>query len=78
MAATWDSVFIPINEDNIHWYSACINFKLKHIHIYDSLEHSCHSNRGKPVLLRKNSRVMLVEFFHLSPCFSFLTPTYRS
>ena len=33
----WDRVFIPINSNNTHWYSACINFKAKTIRIYDSL-----------------------------------------
>lgn len=56
----WDNVFIPINENNSHWYSACINFRLKRIDIYDSLREICLTNRQKPVQLRKNTHTMLV------------------
>ncbi|KAF5344404.1 hypothetical protein D9757_015045 [Collybiopsis confluens] len=56
----WDSVFIPINENSSHWYSAYIDFRLKRIEIYDSLQGTCLANRRKPVLLRKNANLMLV------------------
>ncbi|KAF5336253.1 hypothetical protein D9757_015430 [Collybiopsis confluens] len=57
----WDSVFIPINENSSHWYSAYIDFRLKRIEIYDSLQGTCLANRRKPVLLRKNANLMLVR-----------------
>ncbi|KAF5367322.1 hypothetical protein D9757_010090 [Collybiopsis confluens] len=56
----WDSVFIPIHESSSHWYSAYIDFRLKRIEIYDSLQETCLTNRRKPVLLRKNAKLMLV------------------
>ncbi|KIK50215.1 hypothetical protein GYMLUDRAFT_253165 [Collybiopsis luxurians FD-317 M1] len=56
----WESVFIPINENNSHWYSACINFRSQRIEIYDSLRHVCLVNRRKPVQSRKNTDIMLV------------------
>lgn len=59
----WDSVFIPINENHSHWYSAYIDFHKKHIHIYDSWSETCLINRGKPVLQRKNTQLMLVRSF---------------
>ncbi|KAF5344328.1 hypothetical protein D9757_012970 [Collybiopsis confluens] len=34
---SWDSVFIPINEDRQHWYSVHIDFSRKQINVYDSL-----------------------------------------
>ncbi|KAF5361199.1 hypothetical protein D9757_013610 [Collybiopsis confluens] len=58
--SNWDSVFIPINEDLNHWYSAHIDFRFKRIDIYDSLEEHCLSNRQKPVPQRKNTQLMLV------------------
>lgn len=58
---SWDSVFIPINENGVHWFSACIHFRLKRIDIYDSLGENCVSNRQKPVPLRKNTGLMLVS-----------------
>lgn len=54
-------MFIPINENNTHWYSACISFRHKRIEIYDSLLEVCKFNRGKPVELRKNTGTMLVR-----------------
>ncbi|KAF5373396.1 hypothetical protein D9757_009772 [Collybiopsis confluens] len=56
----WDSVFIPINENGTHWYSARIDFRQKRIDIYDSLKERCVSNRVKPPLLRKNAGLMLI------------------
>ena len=56
----WERVFIPINERNIHWYSACINFASKRIDIYDSLREVCLENRQKPLISRKNTSTMLV------------------
>ncbi|KAF5364876.1 hypothetical protein D9757_013038 [Collybiopsis confluens] len=56
----WDSVFIPINEDSTHWYSAHIDFRSKRIDIFDSLRDRCIQNRQKPLLERKNSKLMLV------------------
>ncbi|KAF5378054.1 hypothetical protein D9757_011534 [Collybiopsis confluens] len=56
----WDSVFIPINENRLHWYSAHINFRLKRINIYDSLRDRCIENRERPPLLRKNASLMLM------------------
>lgn len=58
---TWDSVFIPINENNAHWYSAYIDFQNKSIQIYDSWGDTCLMNQQKPVLLRKYSGLMLVS-----------------
>ncbi|KAJ3831381.1 hypothetical protein F5878DRAFT_667615 [Lentinula raphanica] len=55
----WDSVFIPIHEGSTHWYSARIDFRLKRIDIYDSLQETCIINRQKPVSLRKNTNLML-------------------
>lgn len=57
----WDSVFIPINENHSHWYSAYIDFCNKYIHVYDSWGETCLVNQQKPVLLRKNSGLMLVS-----------------
>ncbi|KAF5361202.1 hypothetical protein D9757_013605 [Collybiopsis confluens] len=57
---SWDSVFIPINENQSHWYSARIDFRLKRIDIYDSLRERCIDNRQKPPLLRKNAGLMLI------------------
>ncbi|KAJ3966095.1 hypothetical protein EV361DRAFT_954398 [Lentinula raphanica] len=57
---SWDSVFIPIHEGCSHWYSARIDFVLKRIDIYDSLQETCIANRQKPVSLRKNTNLMLV------------------
>ncbi|KAF5343521.1 hypothetical protein D9757_014939 [Collybiopsis confluens] len=57
---TWDSVFIPINKNSLHWYCAHIDFQRKSISIYDSLRDRCLSNRQKPVSLRKNTNLMLV------------------
>ncbi|KAF5350938.1 hypothetical protein D9757_014387 [Collybiopsis confluens] len=56
----WDSVFIPINENQLHWYSAYIDFRLKRIEIFDSLETTCITNRDKPLSLQKNMKLMLV------------------
>ncbi|KAF5344499.1 hypothetical protein D9757_015048 [Collybiopsis confluens] len=56
----WDSVFIPINENQLHWYSAYIDFRLKRIEIFDSLETTCVKNRDKPLSLQKNMKLMLV------------------
>ncbi|KAF5343781.1 hypothetical protein D9757_014804 [Collybiopsis confluens] len=56
----WDSVFIPINEDRLHWYSAHIDFRRKQINIYDSLKDRYIENHQKPPLLRKNASLMLV------------------
>lgn len=56
-----DSVFIPINENNAHWYSAYIDFQNKSIQIYDSWGDTCLMNQQKLVLLRKNSGLMLVS-----------------
>lgn len=63
----WDSVFIPINENHSHWYSAYIDFLNKYIHIYDSWGKTCLLNKQKPVLLRKNSALMLVSLFNGLP-----------
>lgn len=57
----WDSVFIPINENHSHWYSAYINFEHKFIHIYDSWAQTCLTNQRKPVMQRKNTALMLVS-----------------
>lgn len=57
----WDSVFIPINENHSHWYSAYIDFQNKKIHVYDSWGSTCLLNEEKPVLLRKHSGLMLVS-----------------
>ncbi|KAF5347875.1 hypothetical protein D9757_013413 [Collybiopsis confluens] len=57
---TWDSVFIPIHEDNSHWYSVYIDFRCKRIEIYDSLRERCEANRQKPVAQRKNTNLMLI------------------
>ncbi|KAF5349741.1 hypothetical protein D9757_014553 [Collybiopsis confluens] len=56
----WDSVFIPINENRAHWYSAYIDFRLKRIEIFDSLETICATNREKPLSRQKNTNLMLV------------------
>ncbi|KAF5379966.1 hypothetical protein D9757_010282 [Collybiopsis confluens] len=58
--SNWDSAFIPINENGIHWYSAYIDFRLKHIQVFDSLETTCIANRNKPISLQKNMNLMLV------------------
>ncbi|KAF5364863.1 hypothetical protein D9757_012750 [Collybiopsis confluens] len=57
---SWDSVFIPINENRMHWYSAYIDFRLKRIQIFDSLETTCVANRDKPLAFQKNMKLMLV------------------
>ncbi|KAF5343887.1 hypothetical protein D9757_015253 [Collybiopsis confluens] len=57
---SWDAVFIPIHEGSCHWYSAWIDFSRKRIEIYDSLREVCTTNRPKPLLLRKNTSLMLV------------------
>ncbi|KAF5382233.1 hypothetical protein D9757_008919 [Collybiopsis confluens] len=57
---TWDSVFIPINEDWLHWFSAHINFRRKKINIYNSLKDRYIENHQKPPLLRKNANLMLM------------------
>lgn len=57
----WDSIFIPINENHSHWYSAYIDFRHKHIHVYDSWGETCRINKRKPVLQRKNAGLMLVR-----------------
>ncbi|KAF5347228.1 hypothetical protein D9757_014573 [Collybiopsis confluens] len=57
---SWDSVFIPIHENNSHWYSVYIDFRLKRIEIYDSLRERCEANRQKPIAMRKNTNLMLV------------------
>ncbi|KAF5354345.1 hypothetical protein D9757_014334 [Collybiopsis confluens] len=57
---SWDSVYIPINENRAHWYSARIDFLQKRIDIYDSLRDRCIENRQKPPLLRKNAKLMLI------------------
>ncbi|KAF5377988.1 hypothetical protein D9757_009835 [Collybiopsis confluens] len=56
---SWDSVFIPIHEGSSHWYSAYIDFRLKKIEIYDSLQEICLLNRQKPVPQRKNTNLMI-------------------
>lgn len=58
---SWDSVFIPINENRSHWFSAHIDFRHKRIEIYDSLRDTCVINRQKPIPLRKNAKLMLVS-----------------
>ncbi|KAJ3751464.1 hypothetical protein DFH05DRAFT_1570329 [Lentinula detonsa] len=58
--SSWESVFIPINESNSHWYSACINFRLQRVEIYDSLREVYLKSRENPVPLRKNTKTMLV------------------
>ncbi|KAF5348935.1 hypothetical protein D9757_015257 [Collybiopsis confluens] len=58
----WDRVFIPINEGRMHWYSARIDFHLKRIDIFDSLEDRYMIvNRKKPVLLQKNAKLMMLS-----------------
>ncbi|KAJ3831804.1 hypothetical protein F5878DRAFT_667182 [Lentinula raphanica] len=57
---SWDSVFIPIHEGSSHWYSVRIDFILRRIDIYDSLQETCLVNRSKPIPLRKNTNLMLV------------------
>ncbi|KAJ3765750.1 hypothetical protein FB446DRAFT_794751 [Lentinula raphanica] len=56
----WDTVFFPIHEGSSHWYSVRIDFTLKRIDIYDSLQETCISNRQKPIANRKNTKIMLV------------------
>ncbi|KAJ3776202.1 hypothetical protein FB446DRAFT_785361 [Lentinula raphanica] len=56
----WDAVFIPIHENASHWYSAYIDFRLKRIEIYDSLQQTYLDNYTKPAILRKNTRITLV------------------
>lgn len=58
--ATFDQVFIPINGNRNHWYSACIDYKRKCINIYDSLRDLCLTNRCKPPEQRKNKELMMV------------------
>ncbi|KAJ3963613.1 hypothetical protein EV361DRAFT_874710, partial [Lentinula raphanica] len=58
---SWDSVFIPIHEGSSHWYSARIDFILRRIDIYDSLQETCLVNRSKPISMRKNTNLMLVR-----------------
>ncbi|KAF5343283.1 hypothetical protein D9757_015341 [Collybiopsis confluens] len=60
LIGNWDSVFIPINEQSTHWYSAYIDFRLRRIEVFDSLEINCTSNRKKPVTHQKNMQLMLV------------------
>ncbi|KAJ3765990.1 hypothetical protein FB446DRAFT_794523 [Lentinula raphanica] len=57
---SWDTVFFPIHEGSTHWYSVRIDFTLKRIDIYDSLQETCISNRQKPIANRKNTKLMLV------------------
>ncbi|KAF5335033.1 hypothetical protein D9757_015260 [Collybiopsis confluens] len=56
----WDCLFLPINEANVHWYCASIDFKKKRIVIYDSLREHYIVNRPKPVELQKNTGLMLI------------------
>ncbi|KAJ3739851.1 hypothetical protein EV360DRAFT_76823, partial [Lentinula raphanica] len=56
----WDTIFIPIHEGSSHWYSVRIDFVLKRIDIYDSLQETCIVNRQKPISKRKNTNIMLV------------------
>lgn len=67
---SWDTVFIPINENHSHWYSASINFCRKRIDIYDSLRERCLSNRKKAVPLRRNTNLMLVNVLLESSAYS--------
>ncbi|KAF5355407.1 hypothetical protein D9757_015183 [Collybiopsis confluens] len=57
---SWENVFIPINENNHHWYSACINFPDKRIDIYDSFSETYYGNYKKPIHLKENTPIMLV------------------
>ncbi|KAF5358700.1 hypothetical protein D9757_014379 [Collybiopsis confluens] len=57
---SWDSVFIPINEDRQHWYSVHIDFSRKQINVYDSLGERYIQNCQKPPLLRRNASLMLI------------------
>ncbi|KAF5348219.1 hypothetical protein D9757_015200 [Collybiopsis confluens] len=50
-SSTWDSVFIPIHKNCLHWYSAFIDFRFRRIKVYDSLRETCVTNRQKPVLM---------------------------
>ncbi|THU79787.1 hypothetical protein K435DRAFT_810431 [Dendrothele bispora CBS 962.96] len=34
----WDSVFVPIHQPNVHWYTAIIDFKNKKISCHNSME----------------------------------------
>ncbi|KAF5370494.1 hypothetical protein D9757_013117 [Collybiopsis confluens] len=56
----WDSVFIPVNENKTHWYSARIDFHLRRIDIYDSLKERYTVNQRKPMLLRRNAPLMMM------------------
>ncbi|KAF5375771.1 hypothetical protein D9757_009016 [Collybiopsis confluens] len=58
--SSWDRVFIPINENNAHWFSASINFSLKRIDVHDSLPEVYLGNRKKPIWERKNTDTMLI------------------
>ncbi|KAF5358890.1 hypothetical protein D9757_014503 [Collybiopsis confluens] len=60
VAKCWDKIFIPINEDDCHWFSASINFHLKRIDIYDSLRKVYESNNRKPICQRKNTNTILI------------------
>ncbi|KAF5335881.1 hypothetical protein D9757_015486 [Collybiopsis confluens] len=53
-------VFIPINENNRHWYCACIDFSRKQINIYDSLREVYLGNHWKSVESQKNAGTLLV------------------
>jgi hypothetical protein len=57
----WERVFIPTNDNNVHWYSACINFCSRRIDIYDSLCETGFQNGQKPTQLRKNTKTRLVR-----------------
>ncbi|KAF5363238.1 hypothetical protein D9757_014832 [Collybiopsis confluens] len=59
---SWDRVFIPINENNLHWYSACINFNEKRIDIYDSLAEVFLSNKRKPMELKKKNTPTMLKY----------------
>ncbi|EKX53713.1 hypothetical protein GUITHDRAFT_132787 [Guillardia theta CCMP2712] len=37
-----DKMIIPINQDNVHWFCACIDFKNKRTEVYDSLGSNKH------------------------------------
>ena len=54
-------MFIPINENNTHWYSVYIDFCAKRINIYDSLEETFLVNQQKAIPYHKNMSLMLVS-----------------
>ncbi|KAJ3715652.1 hypothetical protein C8R42DRAFT_725466 [Lentinula raphanica] len=58
VSGNWERIFIPINENNTHWYSACINFESKRIDIYDSLREVYLDNERKPTEDKKNFGTM--------------------